>query len=240
MSGIKGGAFKAFAVQFENVSGGQLKIKSLLTTNGDKRSKICDSAADQIWRWNTAESHWDKYFHYYDKNYKDNAGWCKEGEVLPTEETIGSGETFFFRRSTSDKTADGATLTLAGGVREFAGQESYAMKGGELAFMGYPWPIEMKVTDMFNYIPSSLRKRSKICDSAADQIWRWNTAENHWDKYFHYYDKNFKDNEGWCKEGETTPTKESIPAGEGFFFRRSTSDKSTEAQVVVTFTPPAS
>ena len=66
--------------------------------------------------------------------------------------------------------------------------------------------------------------------AGADQIWRWNTAAADWDKYFYRSGRGVT-NPGWTKSGETVPTTDVIPMGEGFFFNRAGS-----ATVTITFT----
>ena len=55
--------------------------------------------------------------------------------------------------------------------------------------------------------------------ASADQIWLWDSDLGDWVKYF-YLKKGTQPAVGWCKKGETTVTKDVVPAGEGFFFYR--------------------
>ena len=68
--------------------------------------------------------------------------------------------------------------------------------------------------------------------AGADQIWRWNTAAADWDKYFYRSGRGVT-NPGWTQSGETAPTADVIPMGEGFFFSRAGD------AVTITFTKPA-
>ena len=65
----------------------------------------------------------------------------------------------------------------------------------------------------------------------ADQIWLWDTTAADWVKYFYRVQRGTI--YGWCKQGETTATTDTIPAGKGFFFYRGGS-----ATATVTFTAP--
>ena len=73
-----------------------------------KGAPTCVTTADQIWRWNTTTSDWDKYFYY----VKGTAGkvWCKKGETTETTDTIPAGEGFFFYRGSGAAT-DTITFT---------------------------------------------------------------------------------------------------------------------------------
>ena len=53
--------------------------------------------------------------------------------------------------------------------------------------------------------------------SGSDQIWRWNTETASWTKYFWYSSRGTT---LWAKQGEKVETKDTIPAGETFFFLR--------------------
>ena len=54
-----------------------------------------------------------------------------------------------------------------------------------------------------------------------DQIWRWDSANAEWVKY--YYRKiGTQAPVGWCKAGQTTVTTDTVPCGETVFFRRGT------------------
>ena len=54
---------------------------------------------------------------------------------------------------------------------------------------------------------------------AADQIWLWDTSAMNWKRYFFRSSRGKVT--GWCKEGETTVTTDTMKNGDGFFFRRS-------------------
>lgn len=226
VEGIQGDQFKALAVQFENVAGGEIAVKDLVQVGNPAGAASVLDTADQIWRWNTESATWDKYFF---RAQRGTAyGWCRAGETSETADTIPAGETFFFRRGTG-ATATG--LTIAGAVREFEGSSVYSVSSDQLVFMANPWPVETTIKDFANFQASPAGAAS-ILDT-ADQIWRWNTASATWDKYF--YRKQRTTVYGWCKAGETSETTDTIPAGEGFFFRRGTG----AAQDTVSFAAPS-
>ena len=58
----------------------------------------------------------------------------------------------------------------------------------------------------------------------TDQIWRWNRTSSSWTKYFFYSSRGTT---LWAKEGEKVASSDTIPAGEGFFFQRASTDKAS-------------
>ena len=183
-----------------------VKVADMITVATPKGMPGLTPAADQIWLWDTDGNDWVKYFY-----RSTNSAWCKQGETTETTDTIKPGETAFFRRGGGGVAT---TLTLAGGVKPFTAQPTYSnLVAGRYAFMAYPWPVGMKISDFKNY--QGAPKGMPGLTPAADQIWLWDTAGNDWVKYFYR-----STNSAWCKQGETTETTDVIPAGEGFFFRR--------------------
>ena len=96
MEGISGSQFKALAVQFEDIAGGEIAVTNLVTVGTPVGGAVISDGADQIWRWDTAAATWMKYF--YRKQRTTIYGWCKAGEETKTNDTIPAGEGFFFRR----------------------------------------------------------------------------------------------------------------------------------------------
>jgi len=101
------GSTTGFAVQFENVAGGDIKIKNLVTSSNPKGGSSIGGAADQIW---TFDGHaWTKYFYYDARGIKK---WLKtpvEGkaaDAAETEDSIADGQAFFFIRSSSGAASD--------------------------------------------------------------------------------------------------------------------------------------
>jgi hypothetical protein len=56
----------------------------------------------------------------------------------------------------------------------------------------------------------------------VDQIHVWNAVTSSWTKYYR------NTTAGWCKEGETTTTTDTLNVGEGYFFRRALSALGSE------------
>ena len=220
------GKFIALAVQFEGTDGGSVAVTNLIQLASPTGTPTIGASADQIWRWNTAAADWDKYF-YRSGRGVTNPGWTKAGETAPTTDTVSAGETVFFSRAGSAA----AVLTLSGGVKEYSAEPSYSVAKGKFVFMGYPWPMEFAIANLTScYGTGTSPTGTPTIGASADQVWRWNTTAADWDKYF-YRSGRGVDNPGWTKAGQTAPTEDVIPVGEGFFFSRAGS-----ATVTITFT----
>lgn len=209
----------ALTVSFENIGETpEVPVASLLTINNPAGAASASLPGnDQIWRWDTANSTWIKY--YYRKVGTQAAiGWCAAGATTVTTDTIPCGETFFFRRGTAGGSA--TTLTLSGAVKQFTASASYSVEPGKYCFMGYPWPIAMSIADFTKYQGAPAGAASASLPG-NDQIWLWDTETSDWVKYY-YRKVGTQPAVGWCKAGATTVTTDTIPAGEGFFFRRGT------------------
>ena len=175
--------------------------------------------ADQIWRWNTADASWDKYFWY---SSRGTTQWRKNGESKETTDTIPAGETFFFLRAS---TGQATSLTLSGAVKEISSASApreVAVTASQLAFMANSWPTEIKVADFSKFYKSGSAIGAGSLGDGADQIWRWNRETSSWTKYYYYSSRGTT---LWAKSGEKVATTDTIPAGEGFFFQRASTDK---------------
>jgi hypothetical protein len=222
-SGLASGQFKAFAVQFDAVGGGDINVKDAIVVADAAGTASINDGADQIWRWDTANAQWTKYF--FRKQRTTVYGWCKAGETSATTDTIPAGETFFFRRGSGSAASD---VTMSGAVKPFdATVTSYTTTGGQLVFMANPWPTSLAIKGFEAYQTSPSGTAS--INDGADQIWRWDTANAQWTKYF--FRKQRTTVYGWCKAGETAATEDVIPSGEGFFFRRGSGSAADTVQL---------
>jgi hypothetical protein len=139
---------------------------------------------DQIWRWDTVNNGWAKYG--YQKPARGGtAAWRKYDAAndafadLTNADIVLPGETFLYFRG-GDATA---TLTLAGGVKEFTAQPVYTIAKAHYQFVARPWPLGFKLSEL-----SEIATWSSITSTARwgvgmDQIWRWDTVNNGWAKY---------------------------------------------------------
>ena len=209
--------YKALTVSFENV--GEAKdvlVKDLVKVGIPKGGASANvNASDQIWRWNSSDNSWKKYY-YRQLGTQPAVGWCLNGESKVTEETIPNGETFFFFRGQGGAAT---TLTLAGEVKEFSAtpvvEDLVALR---YRFIGYPWPVDMPIAG-FEKWQGAPKGGASANVNASDQIWRWNTGSNDWTKYY-YRQLGTQPAVGWCLNGQSKVTTDVIPAGEGFFFFR--------------------
>ena len=209
--------YKALTVSFESV--GEVKavpVKDLIKVANPKGGASANVAAsDQIWRWNSESNDWTKYY-YRQLGTQPAVGWCLNGQTKVTEETIPNGETFFFYRGQSGVAT---TLTLAGEVKEFSAEtEIKDLVATRYRFIGYPWPVEMPIAG-FEKWQGTPKGGASANVAASDQIWRWNTSDNTWTKYY-YRQLGTQPAVGWCLNGQSKVTTDVIPAGEGFFFYR--------------------
>lgn len=223
VSGISANQYVALGTVFEAVDGTDIAIKGLVAV-GNPVGSGAYGGADQIWVWNTADAAWTKYFYYSGRGVTQ---WRKVGETTETTDTIRTGITFFFCRSSS---ATGTTtLTLSGKVKELEGDSSFTVTANQLAVASNPWPIALNVKDFSNYYTSGAPVGSGAY-GGADQIWVWNTEAASWTKYFYYSGRGVTQ---WRAVGGAVQTEDTIPAGIGFFFQRSSS---ATAPATITFT----
>ena len=110
------------------------------------------------------------------------------------------------------------TLLLSGAVKVFSAEPSYSVPAGKNQLMGYPWPVALAVSDFAKFQTTPTQNSSF---GAADQIWRWDTANSRWKQYYYSkYNKRAGTVDGWCtkESGGTEVTNDTIAPGEGFFF----------------------
>lgn len=222
-------SYKAFAVQFTEVSGETtIKISELMKFTGTaKGAPTAQDSADQIWKWDSGTSSWVKYY------WKlPNKAWAREWDkaVCTDADTIKNGETFFFKRSSSAG-SESATLTFSGAIHELSAQPTYSdIVPNSCNFMSYPWPVELKIMDFAKY--QGTPKGAPTAQDSADQIWLWDTTTSDWVKYYYKLP-----NKAWAKATDKSLCTDAdvIPAGEGFFFKRSTSASGNET---ITFKGP--
>lgn len=88
------------------------------------------------------------------------------------------------------------------------------------------------IPDLFSY--DSPKGAASGGLTTPDKIWLWDTESSDWVKYY-YRKVGVQAAVGWCKNGETTVTTDSVPAGEGFFFYRG----SGASADTITFTAPS-
>ena len=205
-----------------------IAIKDLLSIPAadQKGANAMAVGADQIWVWDVANTSWKYYF--FRKQGTKTIGWCKQGETAVTADTLKDGDGFFFKRPGSGA----ATVTLNGAVNCTDLSVPVSVAAGTMTFMTYPWPIPYAITNFVNNIPAADQKGANAMAVGADQIWVWDDVNTAWKYYF--FRKQGTKTIGWCKQGETTVTEDTIEPGTCFFFKRPGSGSTT-----ITFTKPA-
>ena len=215
----------ALGVQFNDVTTvNTIAVKDLLTVAAPVGANSAGTTADEVWVWNVGTGAWVKYFYRVQRGTV--YGWCKEGETAQTADTLNNGDGFFFKRN-----ADAATtVTLSGAVNTVDPSITYNAVGGTMTYVAYPWPVEVAVTGLLT-VADPVGANS--AGTTADEIWVWDVATGSWVKYFYRVQRGTV--YGWCKEGETAATADTISAGTCFFFKRN-----ADASTTITFNKPAS
>lgn len=212
----------ALSIQFTAVDGVEtIALTNLLKVATPKASPTFGDAGDQIWKYDPAKG-WIKYWW-----RTANKNWVKKDTTTTTEDTVKSGDTIFFRRGNN---AAATTITLSGAVRPFEGQAVYEnIAAGTSRFIGYPWPVAFDAITLPLY-QSIGPKASPSFGDAGDQIWTYD-ADLGWVKYW------YRTASRTYRKKDTTvdATAISIPAGQGFFFRRGNNSTAE----TITFTYPA-
>ena len=222
---VSGGTMTALGVQFNDVTtANTIAVKDLLTVADAVGGNTIGTTADQIWVWNVGTGAWVKYF--YRVQRQTVYGWCKEGETSETTDILNNGDGFFFKRNSTA----GTSVTLSGAVNKTDPSITYTAAGGTMTYVAYPWPVEIAVKDLLTVADPV---GGNTIGTTADQIWVWDVTTGAWVKYFYRVQRQTV--YGWCKEGETAETADTIPVGTCFFFKRNST-----AGTTITFNKPAS
>lgn len=198
-----------------------VNIVDLLTVATPKASPAFGDNGDQIWKYDPVAG-WVKYWW-----RTASKNWVKKGETSATLDTVKSGDTVLFRRGGGGAAT---TITLSGAVRPFVATPSYSgISAGTSRFIAYPWPVSFDAKTLPSY-QSVGPKASPAFGDNGDQIWLYDSTTG-WVKYWYR-----TASKAYCLKGTTTAAEAiSIPAGEGFFFRRGGGG----AAETITFTYPA-
>ena len=226
---------KAFAVQFtdlENPDAG-IAVDKLIISSDLKTAGSWGAVMDQIWRWDTTINTWVKYGYYLKPRDKTAVpGWkrydtsAKTFNDLTPEDKVANGDTFLYMHGTSGT----VNFSLAGGVKPFTAKPEYTLEQYKAQFIAYPWPVDMPVADLINYMDPACLKSAGTWGAVMDQIWRWDTTINTWVKYGYYLKPRDKTAvPGWKRYDTSAKTfndltaDDKILAGEGFLYQRGAS-----------------
>ena len=216
-------SYTAMGVQFKvtGEAGSETPINNLLTVDVLRTGTKLGTSVDQIQIWDDESGLFKAYYY-----NKDLSGWCSEDDSTKiTTDTVKAGQGIFFRRANYK---DGSAVTMSGEV--FTGDSvTYAdLEKNSYTFMCYPWPVDFKIADMEKCITVAPRSGTKL-GTSVDQVLVWNDESGLFEAYY------LKKEVGFVKDGEDDVTKDVIPAGTCFFFRRA---NYKDAGTVV-FTKPA-
>ena len=226
---VNAGTMVGMGVQFnDTATENSIAVKDLISIPeaDQKGAPSFGGTADQIWAWDVSNTAWKKY--YFRKQGTRVFGWCKQGQTAVTEDTLANGDGFFFVRPTGS----GTTVTLNGAVNLVDPTVPINVAAGTMTFMTYPWPQSYAIANFADNIPVADQKGAPSFGGTADQIWMWDDANTAWVKY--YFRKQGTRVFGWCKQGQTAVTEDTIDPGACFFFVRPTGTGTT-----ITFTKPA-
>ena len=198
------------------------------------------TTADQIWRWDATNNRWEKYCYWKASRTSKVYEWRRYTylektpgyEALTDSDIVLPGETFLFTHNSSDAAA---LLTVSGQVKPFGSEVGYSIAKGFNMFIAYPWPVELKLSDLMSKASfSSLSAATGF--TTADQIWRWDATNNRWEKYCYWKASRTSKVYEWRRYTylEETPGYEAltdndkIAAGEGFLYNHNSTDQTCE------------
>ena len=146
--------YKAFSLNLADVNNptAGVKIDKLFTIDTITAVLAWGDAMDQIWRWDTTVNKWAKYGYQQNPRGKPALApaWRKYDAATGTfteltdADVVLPGETFLYFRGGNAT----ATLTLAGQVKEFTATVSYTIAKANYQFVAYPWPVEIKLSEI--------------------------------------------------------------------------------------------
>ena len=145
--------YKTFSVSLTDCAAPEAPVKIDKLLSGEFTTATSFAGSDQIWRWDTTVNQWAKYS-YSKLDRKGEPAWRKYLylEATPSftdltdADVVRPGETFIFFRAGNEP----ITVTLSGQVRAFGSPTGYTVAKANYVFMAYPWPIEVKISDLPN------------------------------------------------------------------------------------------
>ena len=237
-----------FGVQFEDVAGSAQSIRiDKVITSGDLKTSTSWGAMDQIWKWDVATDNWAfyGYYTYDDSGDEPLAAWHRYNKTtgvftpITDADVLTSGDGFYFYNAQSSKKK---TITLAGGVKPLSDTKVYTIAGRRHNVIAYPWPVDIKITDIPKFYTGASTPKTSTSWGAMDQIWCWDYTKDNWAfyGYYTYDDSGDEPLSDWYKYNKTEGTftkctdADVIPAGSGFYFFNAHASKAK----TITFTYP--
>ena len=222
---------KTFALQYESIQnpGQAVNIANLFPGTTFKAGAGW-AACDQIWAWDATANNWAKYAYYENKRLSAPAGWYKynfltDKSFVPvtSEDVVLPGQTFLYIRNQTGS----IELLMSGLVKDMTdATQSVSITSPNKVFMSYPWPIELKISEISTKATHSNLKTGAGW-AACDQIWAWDTTANNWAKYAYYENKRLSAPAGWYKYNFLTDKSfvavtddDKVGPGEGFLYIR--------------------
>ena len=233
---------KTFALQFESLTnpGEPVNIADLFPGTTFKAGANW-TASDQIWVWDTTANNWAKYAYYEwtRTEPKKPAGWYKYNFLtdnsfvaVTADDVVQPGQTFLYIRNV----AGSISLSMSGQVKEMTdATQSYTVTKPNKVFMSYPWPVELKISEISTKATHTNLKPGANW-TASDQVWAWDAAANNWAKYAYYEWTRTEPKKpaGWYKYNFLTDNSfvpvtdaDKVAPGEGFLYIRNVAGSNT-------------
>ena len=193
-----------FGVQFTDVSGASQSIKVTDLLGGYTPTASGNWAfMDQIWVWNTTDDKWNMFGYRQGKQTRPTGWWLYDNqasswvrEVADTD-VVSSGEGFYlYNAATTAK-----TITLSGAIVPLTETKTFTIAPTYHAAVAYPWPIEIKVSDLFSYLTAGTVTASGNW-AFMDQVWVWNTTADKWDMFGYRQGKNARPTGWWLYDNQ--------------------------------------
>ena len=228
---VKPNKYVALGLQFEKIEGNQaISVSNLVSRTGLTADMGWGSGMDQIWVMDTKKNEWAFYGYKLELPWDPESTWqwkkCtdRSGDGgmgtftdLTDEDVLVPGDTFLFLHA--DNGAD-ISLSLSGAVKPFTASASYTIAPNKYQFVAYPWPVELNIADLPNYMTNASADMS--WGSNMEQIWVMNPDPNANEWNFYGYWKEFP----WAEESKMMKcTDRSGDGGMGTFVDLTAADK---------------
>jgi hypothetical protein len=182
-------------------------IPEMFQDDENATANMDSGKADRIDTWDAAQQKYVSYYRMTNRRQTD-FWWGKEGSATtPTTEsfqTVGDGAFYYNQKN------EPITLTLSGQVK---GVNTEVTIAPGFNLICNPYPVDWAFTEL-----DWSSATANMDSGKADRIDAWDAEEQKYVSY--YYMTNRRQTDFWWgKEGSaTTPTTDSIPAGQSFFY----------------------
>ena len=219
----------SFGIQFTECSGVDSVVVSNIIKGVDHYGSGQFDDCDQIWRYSADDDKWVKYGYHRvtSKDYRWQRWDPKAGqwhEIDDAKDVCVSGDVILYTNN-SEEDWD---ITMNGAIKPFGDTPTYTIYSYCSQFIAYPWPVDIKVSSIPNYITYGDLYGSGQFDD-CDQIWRYDDDNDKWVKYaYHRVSSKEYKWQRWDKKTSSwfnlDDAKDVVSAGQGFFFCNNAED----------------